>query len=199
MIRTSEKIENLAEALAKFQSECPVVSFDSTNPFLKNKYASLSAIIQATKPALSAAGLSVLQFVTQEGLCTRIMHKSGEWIESTAPMLEITEEKGKSTAQVYGSIISYLRRYTYSAALGIVADEDTDGNGVNGVVQTKKNTGAKQMVDIDKAEELDMIKSQLNLQKSIKDLTKYWNDNPFWHNDRDVKKLFSDRRKQLET
>lgn len=138
MIKTSETIQALAEALSKFQSECPVVAYDSTNPFLKNKYASLSAIVQAAKPALSNAGLSVLQFVTQEGIATRILHKSGEWIESTAPMLEITEEKGKSTAQVYGSIITYLRRYTYSAALGIVADEDTDGNGINTKTQGEK-------------------------------------------------------------
>lgn len=137
MIKTSEKIENIAAALVAFQSECPVVAFDAKNPFLKNRYASMTAIVQATKPALAKAELSVLQMVTAEGLVTRILHKSGEWIESTAPMLEVTEEKGKSTAQVYGSIITYLRRYTYSAALGIVSDEDGDGQGVNGKVSTK--------------------------------------------------------------
>jgi hypothetical protein len=38
------------------------------------------------------------------------------------------DEKGKSAAQVAGSIITYLRRYALAAALGIYADEDTDGH-----------------------------------------------------------------------
>lgn len=178
-MKSSENIELLAQAMAQFQGECPVVAFDSTNPFLKNKYASLSAIVQATKPHLAKNGLSVLQFVTQEGLATRIIHKSGQWIEGVTPMLPIGEEKGKSAAQVYGSIITYLRRYTFSAALGVVADEDTDGNALvkpsqNGQPKDEKaelQQKVRAALAAYKGDDIDDIKQMLNDKVKAKEDT----------------------------
>ena len=42
--------------------------------------------------------------------------------------MPIGEEKGKSSAQVAGSIVTYLRRYSLASILGIYSDEDGDGN-----------------------------------------------------------------------
>lgn len=192
MIRTSEKIESIAAAIVSFQADCPIVAFDSTNPFLKNKYASLTAIISATKPHLAKNKLSVLQFVTAEGMATRILHASGEWIEGTTPMLALGEEKGKSSAQVLGSIITYLRRYAYSAALGIVSDEDKDGQ------LPEKEAQQKTDKVVERAEELAMVKTQLAQQKTTDELTKYWNQNAHWHSDKQVKELFTARRLAVE-
>ena len=61
MIR-SETITHLATALAKAQAEMPVANFDATNPFLKSKYASLGAVIQASRPILAKHKLSLVQF-----------------------------------------------------------------------------------------------------------------------------------------
>jgi hypothetical protein len=53
------------------------------------------------------------------------MHTSGQWIESSMTLPLNLENK--NIAQSAGSIITYLRRYSLSAMLGIYADEDTDG------------------------------------------------------------------------
>jgi hypothetical protein len=37
-------------------------------------------------------------------------------------------EKGKSGAQVAGSVITYLRRYSLAAILNLYSEEDNDGN-----------------------------------------------------------------------
>ena len=127
----SESIKELAAALAKAQAAMPAAKFDATNPFLKNKYASLGAIIEAARAPLAANGLSVVQLPTNEGegigVTTILMHASGEYIESTLSLL-VGDEKGKSTAQAAGSVITYLRRYALASVLGIYADEDTDGS-----------------------------------------------------------------------
>jgi hypothetical protein len=58
----SESITHLAAALAKAQAEMPVAVFDATNPFLKSRYASLGAVIEASRPILAKHKLSLVQF-----------------------------------------------------------------------------------------------------------------------------------------
>ena len=129
----SESIQNLSAALSKAQAEMPAIKFDSKNPFLKNDYASLGAIIAGARPVLAKHGLSVSQLTFGEdgvaGVETVLMHTSGEWISSSISM-PIGDEKGKSNAQVAGSIVTYLRRYSLASILGIYSDEDGDGNKV---------------------------------------------------------------------
>lgn len=126
----TESITELAAAVSAAQAEMPVVAFDATNPFLKNKYASLGAVIQTSRPILAKHGLSISQLPTSEGeligVRTVLSHKSGQFIEDRI-LIHPGEEKGKSSAQVAGSILTYLRRYSWAAVLGIYADEDTDG------------------------------------------------------------------------
>jgi hypothetical protein len=130
-MKKSESIKNLAASLVKAQNEMPVVKMNAVNPFLKNKYADLGAIISATRPVLASNGLSISQTMTCDderiGVTTLLMHSSGEWLEDTAT-LPLGDERGKSLAQVAGSIVTYLRRYGWSSILGIYADEDGDGN-----------------------------------------------------------------------
>jgi len=66
----SESITHLATALAKAQAEMPVAVFDATNPFLKSKYASLGAVIQASRPILAKHKLSLVQFPISGGSAT---------------------------------------------------------------------------------------------------------------------------------
>jgi len=98
---------------------------------LKNKFADLGAVISTMRPILAEHGLSYSQLPYSEGemvgITTIIMHESGEWLEETAS-LQLADERGKSAAQVAGSIITYLRRYSLSAAFGLYADEDSDGS-----------------------------------------------------------------------
>lgn len=145
----SESITHLATALAKAQAEMPVAVLDATNPFLKNKYASLGSVITASRPVLAKHKLSLVQFPisyphpadgrgdgaqgtarpTTEyiGVESILTHESGEFIAERI-LISLTEEKGKSRVQAAGSALTYLRRYSWAAILGMYADEDADGS-----------------------------------------------------------------------
>ncbi len=151
-MKQSESIENLAKALTALQAELPIIPFDSVNPYYNSNYASLKAILGVVRPLLVKHDLTVTQLPSSPypnplevstitatvpnapstsrafaltGLSTRLIHSSGEWIEDE---VHIPIEADQRVAQVVGGIITYLRRYALSAMLGIVADEDTDGN-----------------------------------------------------------------------
>src|SRR5215831_4250498 len=125
----SESLSNLATALAKAQAEMPVAAFDATNPFLKSKYATLGAVIQASRPILAKHKLSLVQFpisdATSIGVESILTHESGEFV-SEKILISLTEEKGKSKVQSAGSTLTYLRRYSWASILGMYSDEDTD-------------------------------------------------------------------------
>ncbi len=127
----SETITNLATALAKAQAEMPVAVFDATNPFLKSKYASLGSVIQASRPILAKYKLSLVQFPISDaasiGVESILTHESGEFV-SERILIPLTEEKGKTKVQCAGSTLTYLRRYSWAAILGMYSDEDSDGS-----------------------------------------------------------------------
>lgn len=124
----SESIAALAAALAVFQGQVHGASKNAKNSHLGNKYANLEAIWEAVREPLTENGLSVVQLPSpgEAGklkMRTRLLHKSGEWIES-----EIEMPLGKQDPQGYGSALTYARRYGLAAMLGIV-QEDDDGEG----------------------------------------------------------------------
>jgi len=127
----SESIQNLAEALAKAQGEFKPAELNSVNPFLKNKYADLGAIIEASREPLSKNGLAVVQIpsMTDDALTITmtLLHASGEWIQSSLS-LKVATGKGMTEAQSMGSTITYLRRYLWSSMLAIYTGDDSDGN-----------------------------------------------------------------------
>lgn len=130
-MNSSTTITKLASALVKAQAEMPTIKFDAKNPFLNNKYATLGAVIDATRPVLDKYGLAVIQFpVSHEGrtgVRSILLHESGEYIEDVI-MLVPESAKGLSINQSTGVTISYLRRYSYVSILGLYAEEDTDGD-----------------------------------------------------------------------
>lgn len=129
----SDSIALLASALCKAEAELKSAPFDRKNPFLQNRpYASLASHIDTARPVLAKYDLAITQLVTSDGgnigVETVLMHKSGEWISGLVT-IEPEEERGKSFAQVAGSIISYFRRYSLAAILNMYSDEDNDGAG----------------------------------------------------------------------
>jgi len=127
----SESVTHLAAALAMAQAEMPVAVFDATNPFLKSKYASLGAVIQASRPILAKHKLSLVQFPISDrasiGVESILTHESGEFVAERI-LIPLTEEKGKSKVQSAGSTLTYLRRYSWASILGMYSDEDSDGS-----------------------------------------------------------------------
>lgn len=132
-------MKSLADALAKAQGEMKNAPLNKTNPHFKSKYADLAAIRDATIPALSKHGLSIVQYTKlREGalvLFTRLQHTSGEFIEGEYPI-----PNNPDKPQVMGSAQTYAKRYSWAAMCGIAADEDDDGNGA----QQPKPTAQRQ-------------------------------------------------------
>jgi hypothetical protein len=121
-MKTSETITAIAGALHKFHGLMGKVGKDAVNPHFKNKYASLSNIIEATTPHLNAVGLSIIQLPCESGLETMLLHTSGEYISSVS----LTPCKDASNPQALGSALTYAKRYAYAGALNLNIDEDDD-------------------------------------------------------------------------
>jgi len=123
----SESIKELAIALSSFQGKMVAVKKDAINPFYKSKYATLDTIWETIRKPLSENGLSIAQTMATDGgkpmLETTLYHTSGEWISGYQILNPV-----KDDPQSLGSAISYARRYSLSALLGIVSDEDDDAN-----------------------------------------------------------------------
>ncbi len=127
-MKQSESIDKIIPAFIAFQSDMPSVPKDGNNPHFKSKYATLGAITEATRPHLAKHGLGFMQWMSnREGyqlIVTRIMHTSGQWMEDEGYILNPT----KNDPQGMGSAVTYARRYTLGASLGIITEDDDDGN-----------------------------------------------------------------------
>ncbi len=122
----SEKIGELAKALATAQGGFKPVKRDATNPFYHSKYAPLSSIIDATREALTKNGLAFLQTVSVNDhvtVETMLMHESGEWVKGAISLKPKADDP-----QAAGSAITYGRRYSLGAILGVASEDDDDGN-----------------------------------------------------------------------
>ena len=135
----SQEIKDLVAALAKAQGAYPSIGADRENPYFKSNYADLDMILKAVRPMLSQNGLSVTQDTRfaddgQTVLHTRLYHSTGQWIDTRARILPI-----KNTPQEYGSCLSYMRRYSVMALLGItVAKDPSDDDAEVAMVHTRE-------------------------------------------------------------
>ncbi len=125
-------MSELAKALLAFQKAAPDLHRDATNPHFKSKFLSLEGLMGQVLPVANAHGLVISQWpcVIENGsgptpaLRTRLTHAdSGETVEDVMLLMLV-----KDDPQGQGSGITYARRYSLMAALGLVADEDDDGN-----------------------------------------------------------------------
>lgn len=95
------------------------------------EYTDLTGIFDAIKPSFVKNGLSVTQDVKSilDGgslflsVTTRIVHSSGQFFESS-PMIVHPNE----SIQDMGGQVTYLKRYSLSAMLGISTEQDDDAN-----------------------------------------------------------------------
>lgn len=129
----SENINELAAALAKAQAKIETAKKDQTNPFYKSQYAGLPQVWDACRKALSDNGLSIIQTTdtSENGMVleSMLLHLSGQWVISTYPVNPL-----KADPQSIGSALTYARRYSIMALVGVVADDasDDDGNAASG-------------------------------------------------------------------
>jgi hypothetical protein len=128
----SDSVKEIAAALAKVQGSIKPALKDANNPFFKSRYADLASVWDSCREPLSTNKLAVTQLPAESeagrvALTTMLIHGSGEWIASTCSI-----KLAKDDPQAAGSALTYLRRYMLSAIVGIVADDDDDGNHASG-------------------------------------------------------------------
>jgi hypothetical protein len=178
-MKRSEMINEISKAMANAQGEMEPALKSSKNPFYKSNYADLAAIMESIKVPLKKNDLSVWQdVITNEkgiSVCTMVSHSSGQWIEFGP--LEIA--LAKRDAQSVGSAITYAKRYALSAAVGVVSDNDDDGEAAMGRNATKTvqyKVDAKMMQHkqpMDHIEEsLEMIENAHKEEDPIKYISK---------------------------
>jgi cytochrome c556 len=125
-MRTSEQTDKIFKALIAAQKEMGKLVKDAENPFFKSQYASLEAVIELVKPVFLEHGIAIVQGSGPRGetginLITRLVHDSGQWIETDFPV-----PLAKQDPQAAGSASSYGRRYGLKA-MACLAEADDDG------------------------------------------------------------------------
>ena len=127
----SDSLAELAPALAKAQAEfsTPKRTKEAMVTATRSyKYADLQDVLNSVREPLAKHGLSITQ-MTQEyagqlELVTLLLHSSGQWLRSVYPVKARVEKP-----QEFGSAMTYARRYTLSALLGIASEDDDDAQG----------------------------------------------------------------------
>lgn len=123
--------KELSAAMAKAFAQIEGAVKGKVNPAFRSKYADLSSVVDAIKPALVENGLWYRQVFhrAEGGICveTIIHHASGQSMACGPLFLPAT----KQDAQGYGSAATYARRYSLMAAFGVPAEDD-DGNAAAG-------------------------------------------------------------------
>jgi hypothetical protein len=157
----------IASAFVKAQKEFGPALKTSTNPHFKNRYADLSACIEAVIDALNNNGIGLIQMTHEcdSGVIveTVFVHESGETL--SAGKLHVPASK--SDAQGYGSSLTYCRRYSLMAACGI-APEDDDGEAARKAPTQRKPTQA------DTQKVFDAFRDSIEAAYNRKQLTAIW-------------------------
>lgn len=121
-------MKELYKAISNFQKEVPTIH-EGTKGY-GYTYSDLKTIFKTINPSLYKHGLGFTQLLDGDTLKTIVFHyESGEQIESSVNIPQDVTLKGMNKFQVMGSAITYMRRYSLSAILGLVTDKDTDAAG----------------------------------------------------------------------
>jgi hypothetical protein len=127
-------MKELYKALADFQNEVPVIHEDTKG--YNYTYANLNTIFATIKPLLKKHGLTFTQLLDGKNLKTILIHiESGETLEGSVEIETNVKLASMNHYQVFGSAITYFRRYSLSCVLGLITDKDID---VKGEEPTKK-------------------------------------------------------------
>lgn len=138
----SEQNTNVSSALAKSWADLETPKHNATVKVSTKSggsysfdYTDLNGIFEAARKVFKENGLSIIQNsyteATANGLLacveTMFLHNSGEWVKSFP--LKFPAAGGM---QDFGGQITYMKRYSLSAMLGIATEKDDDANGASG-------------------------------------------------------------------
>lgn len=136
--KPSEGNTELYSALAKAQSEMEMIDYSGENEYWKSKYATITDLVRATRPALTKYGLSVFQQISQNDdghniLKTVLCHSSGQSIYSTMRLLP-----PKNNPESIGSYLAHIRRLSYGALVGVAVTDADDDDGEFAMLQERR-------------------------------------------------------------
>lgn len=138
----SESNVNISAALAKAWATIQTPKHNAkVNVRTKNggsytfEYTDLNGILDAVRPIFVQNHLSIIQnsYTTVEGNLTMacvetiFLHESGEYVKSY-PL----KFPAANSMQDFGGQITYMKRYSLSAMLGLATEKDDDANGASG-------------------------------------------------------------------
>lgn len=145
----SENNKSIAKALTAAWGSIETPKHN-TNVTVKTKsgstyefsYTDLDGIYEAIKEVYRENKIAVLQDAKttfgEPGMLvsveTMLLHESGEWVKS-----ESLKAIAAQSMQDLGGQITYMKRYSLSAMLGIATEKDDDANGVSGNQVEYKN------------------------------------------------------------
>ena len=120
----------LNKALHNLKSELTAVKKDSKNPFFKSNYADLNAHLELLEPLLNKHNLVLTQSTKTNGQFN-IVESAITEVSANAMVVSSLKIPDLDDMQKLGGAITYARRYTLSALLGMRAEDD-DGNLASG-------------------------------------------------------------------
>lgn len=123
-MRCSESMSKIAPALVLALSKIEGAAKTGNNDHFRSKYATLEAVIEASRDTLAEHELAIIQLpgALNNGVLTLetiLLHSSGEYIAG-----DFGIALGKTDPQGVGSALTYARRYAQMAALNMPAVDD---------------------------------------------------------------------------
>lgn len=208
MLENEKAKRDFYEALSNFQGEVPPIKklskVDMGYGKPKYNYAEFGEIVTTIQEPLKKHGLSYFFEIGNEPIvvkgekgediiveyisvtCT-VAHKGG-YEKITTMSVQKDVGAGKSNVQAVGSTITYLKRYTLLALLGIgTADPDDDA-------QSTLNIDKKQKIN-DKDKIIKQIKSELKNCKDEDGVKRIWSKYQKYSSDKEILQVFTDWRK----
>lgn len=164
---SSEKINQVATALAKAQGQITEVKKNGKNPFFQNApYALYEDIKAAIRPVAADNGLAILHRFEDGFMHTLLLHSSGEWLDCGSYNLGEAKKH-----QERGSAITYAKRYVEASLFGVAPEVDDDANTGNEDLKPRKETSKA------KNERFKEIAAAIEHARDTDTLARIWADN----------------------
>jgi ERF superfamily len=139
-VRALQAREAWYGAMAQFQKDCPKIHktltarIQTSRASFNYSYAPLSEILDVIQPVMAPLGLSVswrLPRIVDDRVITscRVAHAMGHVEDSgeiAVPIITKDPEIGASPPQRVGAAMTYARRYSLMAIVGLAPEEDDD-------------------------------------------------------------------------
>ncbi len=128
----SPDVTHLIKALIEVQKILKPAARTQDNPFFKSTYTDLPGVWENCRKALTENHLAVVQTIGHEDgmvvVDTALFHDSGEFVSGSIKLKPV-----KDDPQAVGSAITYGRRYSLAAIVGVTSEEeDDDGERASG-------------------------------------------------------------------